>query len=201
MQTDLPARLDAQADGDDRVSLAAWRLDRVVAIGSYGRLRESRVAEVAFAVADDFRGRGVATRLLEHLTEIGVERGVDRFVAELEAGNTAMRHIFDRAGFSVRDAAPGELHVALDIPATETTPERVEEHDQGLPGCVAARGTRACAGCRPSDLGVAMTLTAESPHALARSGLEPSRFRRDEPSRRRHACPSCPALELDNREV
>jgi len=130
VETDLPARLDAEADGDDRVALAAWGPDRVVALGSYDRLREPGVAEVAFAVADDFQGRGVATQMLEHLTAIGAGRGVDRFVAEVEVSNTAMRRVFDRAGFSVRDAAPGELLVSLDIPATETTPEPVDEHDQ-----------------------------------------------------------------------
>src|SRR5262245_29491387 len=40
VRTDLPARLDAEADGDDRVTLAAWGPDRVVALGSYERLRE-----------------------------------------------------------------------------------------------------------------------------------------------------------------
>jgi len=122
VRTDLPARLDAEADGDDRVALTAWRPGRVIAVGSYARLREPRVAEVAFAVADDFQGRGVATQILERLTEIAVERGVDRFVAQVEASNTAMRRVFDRPGFSVRDAAAGELLVSLDIPATDTTP-------------------------------------------------------------------------------
>src|SRR5262249_4783582 len=136
VRTDVPARLDAEADGDERVALAAWGSDRVVGLGSYERLREPGVAEVAFTVADDFRGRGVATRILEHLTEIGVERGVDRFVAELEAGNIAMRRVFDRASFSVRELAPGELLASLDIPATETTPERRGARP-GWPGCVA----------------------------------------------------------------
>src|SRR5262249_12030503 len=129
VQTDVPARLDADADGDDRVALAAWRPDRVVALGSYDRLAEPGVAEVAVAVADDFQGRGVATQILERMTEIAAERGIDRFVAEVEAGNRAMRRVFDHAGFCVREVAPGELLVSVDIPATETAAP-VEEHDQ-----------------------------------------------------------------------
>ena len=39
--------------------------ERVVALASYMRLREREVAEVAFAVADDYQGRGIGTRLLE----------------------------------------------------------------------------------------------------------------------------------------
>ena len=54
VRTEGPARSDAEADGDARVVLIGWRADRVVASGSYDRLREPAVAEVAFTVADDF---------------------------------------------------------------------------------------------------------------------------------------------------
>jgi GNAT superfamily N-acetyltransferase len=46
-------------------------------------LREPGAAEVAFAVADDFQGRGAATRLLEQLAAIAAERGIHRFDAEV----------------------------------------------------------------------------------------------------------------------
>ena len=48
---------------------------RVVAAAGYDRLREPGAAEVAFAVADDFHGRGTATRMLEQLADIAAERG------------------------------------------------------------------------------------------------------------------------------
>jgi RimJ/RimL family protein N-acetyltransferase len=130
VRTDFPAGLDAEADGDDRVALAAWQADRVVACGSYDRLPEPGVAEIAFTVADDLQGRGIATQLLEQLTEIAAEHGIDRFVAEVEASNTAMRRVFDRAGFSVRHAGVDELLVSPDIPPTEIAPERVEEDER-----------------------------------------------------------------------
>jgi len=130
VRTDLPAGLDAEADGEDRVALAAWQGDRVVACGSYDRLPEPGVAEIAFTVADELQGRGIATQLLEHLTEIAAERGIDRFVAEVEASNTAMRRVFERAGFSVRRAGLGDVLVSPDIPPTAIAPERVEEHER-----------------------------------------------------------------------
>jgi acetate---CoA ligase (ADP-forming) len=130
VQTDGPARSDAEADGDARVVLIGWRADRVVASGSYDRLREPAVAEVAFTVADDFQGRGVATRMLEQLAEIGTERGVARFDAEVMDTNQAMLAVFSRAGFGVRSRLDfDELLVSLDIQPTEAVREKTDERD------------------------------------------------------------------------
>ena len=40
---------------------------RVVALANYVRLRDPLTAEVAFAVADAYQGRGIGTRLVEQL--------------------------------------------------------------------------------------------------------------------------------------
>jgi len=130
VRTEGPARSDAEADGDARVVLLGWRADRVVASGSYDRLREPAVAEVAFTVAEDFQGRGVATRILEQLAEIGAERGIARFDAEVMDSNQAMLAVFGRAGFGVRSKLDfDELLVSLDIQPTEAVQERIEERD------------------------------------------------------------------------
>jgi RimJ/RimL family protein N-acetyltransferase len=115
-QAEFPARMDAEADGDERLVLLGWHADRVVASGSYDRLGEQGVAEVAFTVADDFQGRGVGTRILEHLVEIGAARGVERFDAEVIGSNRAMLRVFERAGAGVRSqGAVDELLVSMDI--------------------------------------------------------------------------------------
>ena len=130
VRTEGPARSDAEADGDARVVLLGWRADRVVASGSYDRLREPAVAEVAFTVAEDFQGRGVATRILEQLAEIGAEQGIVRFDAEVMDSNQAMLAVFGRAGFGVRSKLDfDELLVSLDIQPTEAVQERIEERD------------------------------------------------------------------------
>ena len=130
VRTEGPARSDAEADGDARVVLLGWRADRVVASGSYDRLREPAVAEVAFTVAEDFQGRGVATRILEQLAEIGAEQGIRRFDAEVMDTNQAMLAVFGRAGFGVRSKLDfDELLVSLDIQPTEAVQERIEERD------------------------------------------------------------------------
>ena len=84
-RTDVPARHLVEAGGVDRVALICRHGERVVAVASYDRLLEPGVAEVAIAVADDFRRRWTATRLLEQLAAIAAERGIRRFDAEVLA--------------------------------------------------------------------------------------------------------------------
>ena len=54
---------------------------RIVALGNWVRLRDPRSAEAAFAVADDVHGLGIGTRLLERLSALAGEAGIERFVA------------------------------------------------------------------------------------------------------------------------
>jgi acyl-CoA synthetase (NDP forming)/RimJ/RimL family protein N-acetyltransferase len=136
-RTDAAAREYAEADGVDRVALIGRHGDRVVAAAGYDRLREPGVAEVAFAVADELHGRGTATRMLEQLAEIGGERGIDRFEAEVMSDNRAMLHVFRSAGFGIqRKSAFGEVTVSLDIRPTEAVRERIEARDHA--GAVAS---------------------------------------------------------------
>jgi RimJ/RimL family protein N-acetyltransferase len=116
---DAAARDYAEADGDARVALIARQGGRVVAAAGYDRLREPGAAEVAFTVADDFQGRGTATRLLEQLASIGAEKGISRFDAEVMSDNRAMLAVFKRAGFELRrQGSFDEVVVSLDIRPT-----------------------------------------------------------------------------------
>jgi acyl-CoA synthetase (NDP forming)/RimJ/RimL family protein N-acetyltransferase len=129
-RTDSVARDDAEADGTDRVALIGRHGGRVVAAARYDRLREPGAAEVAFAVADDFHGRGTATRMLEQLAEIAADGGIDRFDAEVMADNRGMLTVFKRAGFDLRRTGSfGEVVVSLDIRPTEAVRERIEARD------------------------------------------------------------------------
>jgi acyl-CoA synthetase (NDP forming)/RimJ/RimL family protein N-acetyltransferase len=125
VRTDLVARDYAHADGDARMSLLAHLDGRVVAVAGYDRLNEPGAAEVAFAVADEMHGRGLATRMLEQLAEIAAERGIMRFNAEVMAGNHAMLGVFAGVGFDTRRVTEfGEVHLALDLRPTERYEER-----------------------------------------------------------------------------
>jgi RimJ/RimL family protein N-acetyltransferase len=102
----------------------------VVAAARYEALREPGVAEVAFAVADDFQARGAATRMLEQLAEIAAERGVRRFIAQVLTSNKPMLGVFGRAGFDVRrEGAFGEMTVSLDITPTEAVRDVIDARD------------------------------------------------------------------------
>jgi acetate---CoA ligase (ADP-forming) len=129
-RTDIAARDYAEAGGVERVALIGRHGDRVVAAAGYDRLREPGVAEVAFAVADDFRKRGTATRMLEQLAAIAAAQGLHRFDAEVMAENRAMLGVFEQAGFAARRrGAGGEVTVSLDITPTEVLKERIAERD------------------------------------------------------------------------
>ena len=119
------ARDYAHADGDARVTLLAHLDGRVVAVAGYDRLNEPTAAEVAFAVADEMHGRGLATRLLEQLAEIAASRSITRFDAAVMAGNRAMLGVFAGAGFDTRrETDYGEVFLSLDLRPTERYEER-----------------------------------------------------------------------------
>jgi acyl-CoA synthetase (NDP forming)/RimJ/RimL family protein N-acetyltransferase len=130
LRTDVAARAYAEANGIDRFALIGGQGDRILAAASYDLLREPGAAEVAFAVADDFRERGTATRMLEQLAAVAAERGVKRFDAEVLAMNRAMIAVFEHAGFEVRRKSEfGEVTVSLDITPSEAVLERIDERD------------------------------------------------------------------------
>ena len=104
--------------------------DRIVALANYVRLRDPLSAEVAFAVADDYQGRGIGTRLLEQLAARAAGEGIERFVAEVMADNAAMINVFESAGFEVtRLLSGGEVELTFPIAATADYTSRVEARD------------------------------------------------------------------------
>src|ERR1039457_4357946 len=103
--------------GADHAALLALLGDEVVGVASYEPTARPGSAEVAFAVADQMHGRGVATLLLEHLVSFATARGVACFTADTLSENTAMLRVFADVGLSVqRRMADGVVELTMLVP-------------------------------------------------------------------------------------
>jgi protein lysine acetyltransferase len=121
----------------DYVDHFAWAVlaadEAGVASARYIRERDAPdTAEVAFAVIDDYQGRGLGTLLLGALTVAARENGVRRFRARLLSDNAAMRAVLRRAGARMDFAEPGVLETVVDVPP----------FGQGLPDLATAYALR-----------------------------------------------------------
>ncbi len=104
--------------------------ERIVGHASYDTLGEDH-AEVAFAVADEYQGRGLGTILLGHLAEIAVTRGIHVFEALVLPQNHKMVQVFRESGFPVDVNFTGwELRVAFPTSLTEDALQRFDRRDQ-----------------------------------------------------------------------
>ena len=101
--------------------------ERIIGVGRYAVVDGSngaaasgaRSAEVAFAVADDYQGRGIGTLLLEHLAPIARANGISQFEADVLGENNRMLDVFAHSGFLVtRTIDEGVFHVSF--PTAET---------------------------------------------------------------------------------
>jgi RimJ/RimL family protein N-acetyltransferase len=73
-------------------------------------------AEIAFIVAEPYRGRGIALLLLRHLAHIAQEAGLSAFEAEVLAYNAPMLAVFLRSGLPICRRRDGPLvHVTLSL--------------------------------------------------------------------------------------
>ncbi len=68
----------------------------VVGMGEYVLDPKTRLAEVAFAVQDDWQGQGIGSQLLAHITVLAKKQGLRGFTATVLAENQAMLTLFER---------------------------------------------------------------------------------------------------------
>jgi predicted GNAT family acetyltransferase len=99
MLDDQTHRQLAQVDHRDHEALTAVTADGAVAgIARYIRLGQSSTAEVAVAVADRWRGRGIATLLLQQIAARARAADIDCLTALCLASNTAVLGLLSRLG-------------------------------------------------------------------------------------------------------
>lgn len=74
-------------------------MEEVIGIGQYSIDEVSHTADVAFAVADDWQGKGIGTVLMQYLTILAKKRGLLGFTADVLADNWGMLRVFNKMGF------------------------------------------------------------------------------------------------------
>ena len=109
MNLDKAARAGVAGDRPEGYGLivTTGAEERVVAHAVFELERADR-AEVAFAVADEMQGRGLATVLIAHLAQVASARGVTTFTATVLPENRRMISVFRESGF------PVEVHASVD---------------------------------------------------------------------------------------
>ncbi|UXH78301.1 GNAT family N-acetyltransferase [Roseateles amylovorans] len=93
--------LVAELDGD----VVGW----MGSLGLHERPGLSTLFEIAYYVAPRVRGRGIGTRLVDHLIQNASEWGVDRLLAMVWSDNAASLSVLRRAGFDAWGALPGAI--------------------------------------------------------------------------------------------
>ncbi len=134
-------RLDRPHDHGSEIAVAE--------AGTTGSAPSVVAAESAFAVADDYQGRGLGTILLAHLAEAAHEAGYQVFVNQVLPDNRRMIGVIRASGFPLRTRSmPG--YMEIEVP-TSLAPDGLERFmDRDRIAAVAALTTF----LRPSSVAV-----------------------------------------------
>lgn len=96
--------------------------ERIIAVVRYEDI-DSTTAEVAFVVADQWQGHGIATQMLYRLAHYARQHGYRALVAEIMSSNLRMREVIAHAGFPyTRTYEGGCVEMRMNITATPTAP-------------------------------------------------------------------------------
>jgi acetyl coenzyme A synthetase (ADP forming)-like protein len=130
----LLGRMADSTDAARGVTLIVQRLQaddlRPIAVASYMAVTP-KIAEVAFAVADPFQGRGLSTALLERLAVFAVRQGFERFQASTFAENHGMLEVFRDSGFEIRSkTTAGIVELQLSLAMSAEGVRSSEERDR-----------------------------------------------------------------------
>lgn len=113
---DEELRRVTECDGVSEVALVATvgSGDREIIVGLGEYARSGVAADIAFAVEEDFQRRGIASRLLQQLVDIGRANGIVRFEADVLAENTPMLAVLRNSGLRMRTShGQGVVHATL----------------------------------------------------------------------------------------
>ena len=103
---------------------------RIIATGSYAA-RDETSAEVAFAVDDEFQGKGLGGLLLERLALLAARHGFTRFWALTRIENRLMLETFRQSGFPLHSKVEDEcVEIDFSVAPSEDSVSRSEMRDR-----------------------------------------------------------------------
>ena len=110
-------------DYESEMSIAAISKEgpnqKIVGIGSYYLNPATKMAEIAFLVADAFQGQGIGTFLMRYLVKIAKEKKIAGFTAEVMRDNVAMIALMHKAGVPTRSKPEdGSYHFVMEFTGT-----------------------------------------------------------------------------------
>ena len=115
-EPDLEQLVDVGCCGREAVTAVEVATGRSIGVARFVRETGSAEAEIAFAVVDDWQGRGVGRALLAELVALARREGIERFHASIVVGNEAalalVRGVGDVVSSQLEDGAH-HLVVAL----------------------------------------------------------------------------------------
>ncbi len=112
------------------VSRVVEGTSRIIATGSYVA-RDEVSAEVAFAVDDEFQGKGLGGLLLERLALLAARHGFVRFWALTLLGNQMMLETFRQSGFPIHSKIEDEsVEIDFSVAPSEDSVSRSEMRDR-----------------------------------------------------------------------
>jgi len=89
-------------------------IETVVGLGQYWIDEKNHTADIAFAVRDDYQGKGIGEVLLNYLTYLAKHRGLLGFTADVLVENRNMLDLFERQGFETeRHLGAGEYRLKM----------------------------------------------------------------------------------------
>ncbi|MFY9609874.1 MAG: GNAT family N-acetyltransferase [Blastocatellia bacterium] len=104
--------------------------ERVVGHALYSAIGDDR-ADAAFAVADDYQGRGLGTILVGQLAQVAAANGIRVFEADVLASNHKMLGVFRRSGFPIKvSVTTGQIHVTFPTSFTSEAVGQFEQREQ-----------------------------------------------------------------------
>jgi GNAT superfamily N-acetyltransferase len=88
-----------------------------VALARYVRTSaDPCVAEIAVVVADAYQGRGLGSLLVDGLTLVAMDHGIEELTGFLFGDNRRMLRIFEHLGAEICDDSPGVVRADLPLP-------------------------------------------------------------------------------------